>query len=484
MIDLLFVDDDPGLREIAQFFFETDPGFRADMASSADEALVKMSKKRYDAIISDHCMPHRNGIEFLMDVRKTIPGLPFVMYSATRDVKVVKDALNNGADLFMEKSGNIIENLERMAPHLRALVAKHREEECFETDRTQVQQVIDGLSESIVLTDTDLIITGANRKANDVLGAGDLKGRNLVGFVHGEDLDMVVDSLWRSMSDRRSPPIRFRLRTGSNFERPMEMSASLLGHAMKMTGFALSIREIGEGTTLGRIEERNRDLEALVDLTCHEVADHLDVAEKYIRALNSTALDPYKKRYAEEALKRMSLLEDRMRLITLYKCMGTAKPIWQDLGRAVQRACEGVELGAVQLDRDTDRFEVLADPLLDEALKNIISGSAKKTNGASAISVSCQVSLGGLTLVIEDDGVGILQEDKDALFNYSGGRSNWHGLHFTKRLLMVTGISIREVGMSTLGSRFEVVIPDGRFNYLEEEEDLLFQAAHRVKAAN
>jgi CheY-like chemotaxis protein len=66
-----------------------DLGFEADVASSAQEALEKLSADpRYDVIFTDVVMPGMSGIEFAKVVRKQLPGMPVVLTSGYSHVLV------------------------------------------------------------------------------------------------------------------------------------------------------------------------------------------------------------------------------------------------------------------------------------------------------------------------------------------------------------------------------------------------------------
>ena len=66
-----------------------------------------------------------------------------------------------------------------------------------------------------------------------------------------------------------------------------------------------------------------------------------------------------------------------------------------------------------------------------------------------------------LTLVIEDDGVGIPARDKSRIFERGFGKNTGLGLFLVKEILAITGISIRETGIPGSGARFEITVPNG-----------------------
>lgn len=105
MISVLYVDDEPALLEIAKLFLERSGEFRVDTLESACTALEIMKTHSYDAVISDYQMPEMDGIEFLKAIRTSWPTIPFIIFTGRGREEVVIEALNCGADHYLQKGG-------------------------------------------------------------------------------------------------------------------------------------------------------------------------------------------------------------------------------------------------------------------------------------------------------------------------------------------------------------------------------------------
>lgn len=105
MISVLYVDDEPVLLEVGKVYLERSGQFRVDTLASAPAALEIMKTRSYDAIVSDYQMPVMDGIAFLKTVRKTWPTLPFIIFTGRGREEVVVEALNSGADHYLQKGG-------------------------------------------------------------------------------------------------------------------------------------------------------------------------------------------------------------------------------------------------------------------------------------------------------------------------------------------------------------------------------------------
>ena len=105
MFRVLYVDDEPGLLEIGKLFLEKEGWFSVDVITSASGALSLMESATYDAIIADYQMPGMDGIEFLKHVRSSGNTIPFILFTGRGREEIVIQALNEGADFYLQKGG-------------------------------------------------------------------------------------------------------------------------------------------------------------------------------------------------------------------------------------------------------------------------------------------------------------------------------------------------------------------------------------------
>lgn len=102
-IRVLHVDDEPCLLKIARQCLEMEGQFHVDTASSVEQALEKIKKESYGAIISDYQMPGKDGLEFLKELGESGNDIPFIIFTGKGREELVIKALNLGADHYVNK---------------------------------------------------------------------------------------------------------------------------------------------------------------------------------------------------------------------------------------------------------------------------------------------------------------------------------------------------------------------------------------------
>lgn len=80
--------------------------FHVDTVQSAQDAHENMTNQFYDVIICDYEMPEKNGLDFLKELRANGNRVPFIMFTGRGREEIAIDALNSGANCYLNKHGN------------------------------------------------------------------------------------------------------------------------------------------------------------------------------------------------------------------------------------------------------------------------------------------------------------------------------------------------------------------------------------------
>jgi len=131
MIRVLYVDDEPGLLEVSKLFLESEGAFAVDTVTSAYDALTRLKTEQYDAIISDYQMPEMDGITFLKQLKALGSKTPFIIFTGRGREEVVIEALNNGADFYIQKGGEPKSQFAELSNKIRYAVSRKQSEEAL-----------------------------------------------------------------------------------------------------------------------------------------------------------------------------------------------------------------------------------------------------------------------------------------------------------------------------------------------------------------
>jgi PAS domain S-box-containing protein len=128
MISVLCVDDEPALLEIQKEFLEKDKEVHVETASSASMAIDAFQHHFYDAVVADYQMPDMNGIQLLQHLRLQ-SGVPFILFTGKGREEVAVQAINNGADFYVQKSGDPVAEFSDITDKIKQVVYRRRTEQ-------------------------------------------------------------------------------------------------------------------------------------------------------------------------------------------------------------------------------------------------------------------------------------------------------------------------------------------------------------------
>jgi CheY-like chemotaxis protein len=144
MIDVLLVDDDPAILQIAQAYLESDGDMLAKTAVSAIEAIKLMGYWSYDAIISDYSMPGGSGVDLLKALRRRGNEIPFILFTAKDLLEIEEDAFSQSWCRFMEKGANLNQRLSELKRMVRDMVRRKN----LEDPRRSMPSSVDALMDT------------------------------------------------------------------------------------------------------------------------------------------------------------------------------------------------------------------------------------------------------------------------------------------------------------------------------------------------
>ena len=99
---VLFVDDNPVVRELITEYLEAD-NHTFETAESGAEGLRKLEKGHFDLVITDSAMPGMSGSEFAKSIRKSNRDIPVIMLTGFGQIMQSGNNLPAGVSMVLSK---------------------------------------------------------------------------------------------------------------------------------------------------------------------------------------------------------------------------------------------------------------------------------------------------------------------------------------------------------------------------------------------
>ncbi|MBI5549075.1 MAG: PAS domain S-box protein [Deltaproteobacteria bacterium] len=142
-IQVLLVDDELDLLAVAKEFLELDAELHVRTESSAGQALESIARDLPHVVVSDFQMPHMDGIELLKQVRSKYRDLPFILFTGRGREAIVIDALNHGADFYLQKGGDPEAQFAELGSKIRQAAGRRRAERALAESEARFRGMFD-----------------------------------------------------------------------------------------------------------------------------------------------------------------------------------------------------------------------------------------------------------------------------------------------------------------------------------------------------
>jgi PAS domain S-box-containing protein len=169
LICVLYVDDEAGLLKAGKQILEMHGSFQVETALSVNEAMRKIKQKAYDVIVSDYQMPEKNGLDLLKELRENGNKIPFILFTGRGREEVAIEALNLGADHYINKIGDPETVYTQMVHSLHQVVEKNRAKERLRKTKEKFETYVNLARVILIAIDVEGKVTYVNKKGCEVL---------------------------------------------------------------------------------------------------------------------------------------------------------------------------------------------------------------------------------------------------------------------------------------------------------------------------
>ena len=197
VISILCVDDEPLVLEVIKKFFEREPGFSVKICTNGKDALDLLNALQFDAVLIDYGLPDIDGISLLKEIRnRGIPALVIIITGKHR-AQIAIEALNNGADYYIQKGGGIVQDIPHLAEFIREGVGKIQANRALREIERKCRSVIENHPDLLCRFSLQGELSFINTSFSDFAGIPDNEydGSNFFDLIPSENSKRIQDIL-------------------------------------------------------------------------------------------------------------------------------------------------------------------------------------------------------------------------------------------------------------------------------------------------
>ena len=184
-ITVLCVDDEPVFLDLIRTYLARDERLTVECERCPEAGLERLRTHKYDAVVCDFDMPVMNGIELLKSIRAMGSDIPFILFTGKGRESIAVDALNNGADFYIQKSTDAKSQFAELDHLIHNLVESRRAKDAGRHHLELLERVMDTSIVGVLAFDRDFRISIWNPGMVRIteLGESQALGRNVFDMV-------------------------------------------------------------------------------------------------------------------------------------------------------------------------------------------------------------------------------------------------------------------------------------------------------------
>jgi len=441
-ITVLFVDDDPNIREsfsdlLGMFFKST------TICSSAQEAIELWKENYHDLVITDIEMPELDGLSMARIIKAIKDNQSIIVLSAHNEKSLYVEAMDINIDGYIIKPLDLAENIDKIITICKSILQSKgyietintlsEENQLTDAMMNQFKQAIDKTT-IVSKTDEDGIITYVNDAFCEISG---YRQDELIGHTHSllrhKDMpDHFFKTLWSTIKKRESfqATIKNKAENGEAYYVKTYIFP-VIDNMNEIEGY-FSIRQDITSEMKSQEEQRNllKMKDEFISNMSHEIKTPLNAIIGFGAVLEKKIDDPkllkFMKTIVEEGNKIKSITD---RLLLISRLSGNSyesRTASQDAGDFFTELCRRkgqkveesgrnftfqVECSLGKKELDYQSMEMILNELFENAIK------FTQDNGNIELNIRCNPDNGEITIKISDDGIGIAQDKTQIIFD-------------------------------------------------------------------
>ena len=195
------------------------------------------------------------------------------------------------------------------------------------------------------------------------------------------------------------------------------------------------------------------------NVTRHDILNQLTALLGFLELSRQDTTDPTILNYLTKEEQVANTIRDQILFTRDYQNIGVQSPQWQNPAEIVSLAMASIDLHKVLVSIKMPSLEIYADPLLEKVFYNLIENSIRHGERVTAITIRTEESQNGLDIILEDNGMGVPDAEKERIFRREYFKNTGFGLFLSREILTITNITIKETGKYGNGAQFIIHVP-------------------------
>ncbi len=214
----------------------------------------------------------------------------------------------------------------------------------------------------------------------------------------------------------------------------------------------------------------NKKLNLLSGITRHDIRNQMNALMLFHETLRKKlSHDPGGDELIDTLNQISETILNQIEFTKDYQELGLGEAAWHHIDEILENIIADNRFFGIDVAYHTEDLEIFADKMVEKVFYNLLENAIRHGGSITTITISYQIRDTFCVIVVEDDGKGVPLPIKEKIFTQGFGSNTGFGLFLSREVLAITGIMINETGQENEGARFEILVPQGKWRFRNEE---------------
>lgn len=214
IIQVLHVDDDFDILKISKKYLEeiSNNSLQITSLQVPQNVFSILQSNQFDVIVSDYQMPNYTGLQLLKDLKKQQVDIPFIIFTGRGREEIVIQALNLGANYYINKGGDPISQYRELLHTIETAVKHQRVEQALKKSQTRNQAILNAIPDLVFQFDLEgKFLAYAGQISKLYVSPDQFLGQNLVDVIPVEIAHRFLESIKMTLTSGEMQILTYEL---------------------------------------------------------------------------------------------------------------------------------------------------------------------------------------------------------------------------------------------------------------------------------